>query len=374
MTARVETKRVPGVPDEEGAFSARVYLVEGPPDGDGDVILRGAIEDGVRVVVSAGAHDVIRESAEAGGSARLYHEGNAVVAIGRAFDTERGRLLRQKLREPRVEWSLGFRVIKARPPTREERARHPATRRIIERWIVDEISPVAVGSCGPVCTTLSAKDAKCSPDAPCAQCAQREAVVKELARFEFTRFQLARSAAKRRLDEIDSDRAVLEQHELRPSQVPAEMRRAAEEAAETAAKVLASDAPRIRWFDWAGALELEVKGVCYRGEGEIWLASRCDGDADELYLTALHECLHSLKGSDEQAAKHFGVSLALLRGVQLHVGPRKSFEGEVFRDPWRPGERIRRGSLPAGAAVVDGNVLYQKTEDGWRRVAELVPA
>jgi len=144
-----------------GEFQARIYLVGGPPDGDGDVILRDAIQDGHRVQGSLDQHNSIFGGAAPAGEAELYHVGNAVHAFGRVYDSAPGRALRAKLLEtgPQQEWSIGWptATAKTRKPTADELTRWSDARRIIEQWTPVEISPVDRGACGPSCRTLSAK-------------------------------------------------------------------------------------------------------------------------------------------------------------------------------------------------------------------------
>lgn len=150
-------------PEERGAFEARVYLTESSPDGDGDVIRPGAVEDGHKVIVSLDGHDSAFAGAEPAGEAKLFHIGSAVHAIGEAHDTPRGHALRDRLVKggPRSQWSIGWdrRSVKSRPPTPEERRHWPDAKRVITQWAPFEISPVRLGACGPSCRTLGAKGA-----------------------------------------------------------------------------------------------------------------------------------------------------------------------------------------------------------------------
>jgi hypothetical protein len=140
-----------------------VYLVNGPPDGDGDIVLDAAVKDGHKVSVSLGEHDSVFGGAEPAGEAELFAAGNAVVANGRPYDSARGAMLGAKLREggPDVMWSIGFwkspDKLMSREPSPLELRQWPDARRIIEKWHPIEISPVKYGSCGPACRTLAAK-------------------------------------------------------------------------------------------------------------------------------------------------------------------------------------------------------------------------
>jgi hypothetical protein len=46
----------------------------------------------------------------------------------------------ETLRSTRPAWSVGYRVLKSRPPTAEERAR--GVKRVILQWEIIEVSPV----------------------------------------------------------------------------------------------------------------------------------------------------------------------------------------------------------------------------------------
>ena len=140
-----------------GTFTARIYLVDGPPDGDGDVIAKGAVQDGHPVVVSGGEHDAIFGVGAPNGHATLHHASGAVIAVGHTDDPSlRAKLL---VAGPTQEWSLAWptATAKARLPTPAEVARWPDARRVIEQWNPIEISPVDRGACGPTCRTLAVK-------------------------------------------------------------------------------------------------------------------------------------------------------------------------------------------------------------------------
>jgi hypothetical protein len=139
-------------------FSARVFVIGGPPDADGDVILDD--NDGATVRVSLDQHDSLKDpTLEPAGEAVLQRKGNAVIAYGVIADTDRGRALRGKLRQAGAaqEWSVGFYVDVSRAPTAKELEQWPDARRVITKWTVEEISPVRRGACGPTCRTTSAK-------------------------------------------------------------------------------------------------------------------------------------------------------------------------------------------------------------------------
>ncbi len=145
-----------------GTFRARLFLIGGPPDNDGDVIYDPC--EGRRIHLSVKEHDLIYDpTLEPAGEAILRQEGNAVVAEGRAFDTERGHRLREHLvaKGHRSEWSVGFVVTDGRDPTADQRRAWPDVKRVIYGWDVFEASVVTRGACGPSCRTLEAKTKSC---------------------------------------------------------------------------------------------------------------------------------------------------------------------------------------------------------------------
>jgi hypothetical protein len=144
--------------DEPGAFAARTFKVWSSPDADGDVIADD--NNGRQVKVSLADHDSFRDPAlEPAGTAVLRRVGDSVHAIGRAYDSPRGKQLRDLLvtRGPGLQWSVGYRVLEFRAPSSKELATWPDARRVIEKWDVFEVSPVGSGACGPTCRTLAAK-------------------------------------------------------------------------------------------------------------------------------------------------------------------------------------------------------------------------
>ena len=107
-----------------GEFHARIYRVDSEPDGDGDVIARGAITDGHDVQVSFAEHDTMFTDAEPVGTAKLFHVGNAVHAVGSIHDSADGRRFKQSLAKngPHAQWSIGWpnATLKFRKPTAAE--------------------------------------------------------------------------------------------------------------------------------------------------------------------------------------------------------------------------------------------------------------
>jgi hypothetical protein len=174
---------------DSGDFSCRVYVVDGPPDADGDVIARGAIQDGVSCKVSLAQHDTLLDATlEPAGDATLHHVGQAVHAVGRARDSARGRELRTMLKKlgPAAQWSVGYKVRESREPTADELAIYPDLQRRILVWEVPEISPVQAGACGPTCRTLGAK---ARTGKPACRCGTPSSVNPEAMRREYERFQ-----------------------------------------------------------------------------------------------------------------------------------------------------------------------------------------
>lgn len=173
----------------DGIFVARVYVTGGPPDGDGDLILPGAITDGHTVRLSYEEHDSmpppLGKLREPVGEAKLFHMGRAVVAVGQVDETPRGMKLREILiaKGHGQEWSIGWPIGSAvsRAPTEDESKQYPDARRVFEKWEPVEISPVKRGSCGPACRTLGAKCAgTCSCQEGEEQAAEKAAAAKRL--------------------------------------------------------------------------------------------------------------------------------------------------------------------------------------------------
>lgn len=171
----------------DGIFVARVYTVGGPPDGDGDIVLPGAIADGHTVRVSLVEHDSMPPplglNESPAGEAKLFHMGRCVIAVGQAADNPRGVILRDRLvsNGHGQEWSIGWPTPTAvwRPPNEAESKEYPDARRVFEKWNPVEISPVKRGACGPTCRTLGAK---CAGTCTCQQEAEAKAAAEERTR------------------------------------------------------------------------------------------------------------------------------------------------------------------------------------------------
>jgi hypothetical protein len=316
-----------------------VFATFNTVDHDGDWTLPGAFEDGAPVRISAYGHGswagqlpvgkgVIRTTAR---DARL---------VGHFFlETRAGRDTFITVREMGAlqEWSYGFDVLELGQVTEE--LKQLGVSRVLKRVKVHEVSPVLVGA-GIGTRTVVAKSAVAAGDV-------REAALRELARFELLRAKL---------DAMRGERAALEAGELGPAEVPRAVRLAAMDGAAVAAEILEIEPPAIRFYAPATAYRVGAKGVCYRGEGCIWVAAF--DDAEEAYRTAAHEVAHAA-GFMEPAARRFGDALSVLRGVELRVGRREALEA-------------RGGGVPEGALVVEQGILWQRTRDGWRRVTSLV--
>lgn len=385
VATMVETKRA-----EVPAGTARAKVTAyGMVQLDGDLIRPGSLRNKF-AMVSRGEHAAFLNAEPLVGYARLEEQEDGVYVEIEYFETDACELARA------TQWSVGYRVAESHRPTAEELAEFPGAKRIITGWTIFEVSPVSnpaspgTGSaevcCGGECT-VGGKSC-------CAECEVRAAGLAELARFEHTKFRLLESARKarerwreteswasRRPNPADADAAVLVKHELPVSQVPAGTRWAAVEAVALAAKVLGGRPPGIRWYDPAAIADVAAVGLHFKGDAEIWLAAQADAEA--VFQVAGHETFHALalKGGDEQAAEFFGTALALLRGGELHVGPRKSFEDRLERVkvecfvPYlaAPSPRLQLvPGLHAGSLVADDCVIFERTDDGWRRVAALV--
>ena len=174
-------------PEDDASFTARVSVEGAPPDGDGDIIAPGATTAGQVIAISLSNHDsLLNPQLAPAGEGVVAVAGRSVLVHGQPLGTARGKALRSFLRAggPSVEWSVGFRSLEARDPTRAEIAQFPDARRVILSWQLIEASPVERGSCGPSCRTISAKGAR--PSVKCF-CGDRSVDAKLGA--EFRRFR-----------------------------------------------------------------------------------------------------------------------------------------------------------------------------------------
>lgn len=371
-TVTLERKRA-----HEAAGSARARVTTYDVlHGDGDVVRPGSLRNRF-ATVSRHGHSSLAGREPLAGVAELFDEPDGLYAKVEFLEGEEAAC--ELARD--ATWSVGFVVVASHPPTAAELAEFgPKLTRVITAWKILEVSvvekPASPGTrtasicCGAECEIAAGKSC-------CAQCATREAARIELARFERTRARLIFPDAKRRLDALDADRRALETNELRPSEVPDDVRAAAEHAVEVASKILRIPAPRVRWYSYEAALEMEAAGIAWKGEGAVWIATGRDPEAT--YGTTAHEIAH-VAGFDERRAKQFGESLALLRDVELRIGARRQFEGVL--EPLHKGTVIeglggfhRVGALDTGSLVVDDLKLYERVEVGqgltWREVATL---
>lgn len=128
-----------------GSAAVRVATL-GVVDRDGDLILPGALEPGGPVLVSDWGHSstVGLGHAPPVGTATLEEVGDALMAYPVFDDSEEGRRTCAMVLMDKPDWSVTYRVTETRPPTAAERAQ--GCTRVIVRWIVSEVSPVAKGA------------------------------------------------------------------------------------------------------------------------------------------------------------------------------------------------------------------------------------
>lgn len=150
-----------------------VIATLGVIDRDGDIIRKGAIPDGARVVVSSYGHDAVWGNRPAG-KGTLSTEGNKVLFDGRLFlNTSDGRDTFEVLKEMGTdqEWSFGFRIIGDEVPTEDEQRQ--GAYRILTKLDAFEVSPVLIGA-GIGTRTLAVKGA--DGEAPVAPAPETPAV------------------------------------------------------------------------------------------------------------------------------------------------------------------------------------------------------
>jgi len=284
-----------------GTFSARVYVVDGPPDADGDVIARGAIADGHKVRVSLDSHDTLLSDAAAAGAAELRHVVDAVHASGVIDDSARGQMLRAKLLEagPGQQWSIGFFVLESRSPSAQELGRYPDMKRLIKRWDPVEISPVRLGACGPTCRTLGAK---CRGDCGCngPTAADRAAVDRVL------------DEAKELVADVHAGRPPGVK-EIRGFMLEPHVVQLAEDAAEAAARDLGlAGSIRVRWFDQKSRPRAGGFVTPFSND-TIWVSAQLQGAAlRKVVGHEVHHLAQSARGEplDEFHAGRYGEKLA----------------------------------------------------------------
>lgn len=129
-------------------------------DRDRDVVLSGAIPDGVAVKLSAYGHDVIKEGKPPVGKGIIRVEGDRAVLYAKYFmSTERGRDAFAQVKEmgSDSEWSAGFwNDVGTVPMTPEWRAK--GARRLIAKMEVVESSPVFIAA-NQYTSTVAVKEA-----------------------------------------------------------------------------------------------------------------------------------------------------------------------------------------------------------------------
>jgi hypothetical protein len=174
-------------------------------DRDREVILPGAIPNGVPVKLSGYGHDAMFGEAPVG-KGHLFAQGDKMVFKGRFFmTTARGAEAFATLKELGTdqEWSFGFRVAEAVNAT-EEWAKKGAVR-ILKSLLAMEVSPVILGA-GIGTQTLAMKSEGGAPEEEAAAAAALEA--KAAAELEAERLA---AEVIRQEDERAAQRAELKQ-------------------------------------------------------------------------------------------------------------------------------------------------------------------
>ena len=130
-------------------------------DGDGHVLVPGAIPDGTKVTISDFGHSAALPflAAKPAGKGTLTTSGAKVLLRGQYFlTTVHGREAFEIVREmgPDQQWSFGYDVLREAVPSDEWRAK--GARRMLVQLAVKEVSPVLVGA-GIGTGTVSTKTA-----------------------------------------------------------------------------------------------------------------------------------------------------------------------------------------------------------------------
>lgn len=139
-----------------------VIATLGVIDRDGDIIQKGAIADGAKVIVSAYGHDAVYGERPVG-KGTLSTEGNRVLFDGRLFlNTSDGKETFEVLKEMGAdqEWSFGFRIIGYEVPNDEQQKQ--GAYRILTKLDAFEVSPVLMGA-GIGTRTVAVKQADGDP-------------------------------------------------------------------------------------------------------------------------------------------------------------------------------------------------------------------
>lgn len=110
----------------------------GVVDRDGDIVLPGALANR-EAIVSRFNHAAVR-GADPVGSARLEERGERLLGHVQYDDGDACRAVAAA----KPDWSVGYVVLQRRDPTPSERAQ--GAKRVIQRWQIDEVSPVDQGA------------------------------------------------------------------------------------------------------------------------------------------------------------------------------------------------------------------------------------
>lgn len=134
-----------------------IFATLGVTDRDEDIIRKGAIPDGAKVVISSYGHDAVY-GARPAGKGVIVINGNKAGVRGKIFlNTTDGRDTFEVLKEmgEDQEWSFGFRVLEWENPTEAERK--SGARRALTKLDAFEVSPVMVAA-GVGTRTTSVKE------------------------------------------------------------------------------------------------------------------------------------------------------------------------------------------------------------------------
>lgn len=150
------------VKDETKGEIRAVFSTLDVVDKDGDITVKGAMQDGAPVRISAYNHKSW-EGALPVGKGVIHEVGNEVVFEGKFFmNTQGGRDTFEVVKEmgELQEYSYGFDVVDSEPATDDSKSAHgPGHRRTLRKLKVHEISPVLLGA-GIGTRTLATKEEK----------------------------------------------------------------------------------------------------------------------------------------------------------------------------------------------------------------------
>jgi hypothetical protein len=149
-----------------GNFSA-VISVLNVVDLQGDVAVASAFEGTGTVYLSDWEHSSfdpsIPKRAPVGVATIGIVGGNKVVATGTFFRSEAGQACRELFKATRPQMSYGFVILKSSTDPALLR-QWPGARRVLQRLLVTEVSPVALGAGGPDVSALWAKRERTDPE------------------------------------------------------------------------------------------------------------------------------------------------------------------------------------------------------------------